>query len=113
MLKAIYGLKQAPRQWFEKIDNFFVETLGMNRNPADECVYMKHKEDVVLIVALYVDDILIACNSSAVLKETKRSLSMEFRMKDFGESKIILGMDIHREMSVSYTHLTLPTIYAV
>ena len=98
MLKAIYGLKQAPRQWFEKIDNFFIDEMGMSRNPADECVYMKRNNDEVLIVALYVDDILVACSNYDILKETKLMLCQKFKMKDLGESKIILGMDIQRDV---------------
>jgi hypothetical protein len=97
LLKAIYGLKQAPRQWYAKIDDFFVQTLGMQRNPADDCVYVRRKAGHLLIIALYVDDLLIACSDKATLVNTKRELSSRFKMKDLGESKIILGMDISRD----------------
>ena len=43
LLKAIYGLKQALRRWYAKIDHFFVHTLRMERNPADDCVYVHRK----------------------------------------------------------------------
>ena len=43
LLKSIYGLKQSPRQWYAKIDDFFIRVLGMERNPADECVYVRRK----------------------------------------------------------------------
>ena len=97
LLKAIYGLKQAPRQWYAKIDHFFVHTLRMERNPADDCVYVRRKGGQILIIALYVDDLLIACSDKAVLVQTKAQLCNGFKMKDLGESKIILGMDISRE----------------
>ena len=97
LLKAIYGLKQAPRQWYAKIDEFFVHTLGMDRNPADDCVYVRRQGGNILIIALYVDDLLIACSELTVLKDTKRELSSRFKMKDLGESRIILGMDIVRD----------------
>ena len=41
--KAIYGLKQAPRQWYAKIDDFFIRVLGMERNPGDDCVYVRRQ----------------------------------------------------------------------
>ena len=41
--KSIYGLKQAPRQWYAKIDDFFVRSLGMERNPADDCLYVRRQ----------------------------------------------------------------------
>ena len=97
LLKAIYGLKQAPRQWYAKIDDFFLRNLGMERNPADDCVYVRRKGGHILIIALYVDDLLIACSDRSVLMETKEQLSKGFKMKDLGESKIILGMDISRD----------------
>ena len=95
--KAIYGLKQAPRQWYAKIDDFFVRTLGMERNPADDCVYVRRQGGHILIIALYVDDLLIACSDMSVLQDTKRDLSSRFKMKDLGESRVILGLDISRD----------------
>ena len=103
--KSLYGLKQAPRQWYAKIDDFFVNYLGMSRNAADDCVYVRRQGGQLLIIALYVDDLLIACSDEVTLAETKRELSSRFKMKDLGESRIILGMDIcrdreHRTLSV-------------
>jgi hypothetical protein len=97
LLKAMYGLKQAPRQWYAKIDDFFMRILGMERNPADDCVYVRRQGGQLLIIALYVDDLLIACSDKEVLVATKRQLSARFKMKDLGASKIILGMDISRD----------------
>ena len=95
--KAIYGLKQSPRQWYAKIDDFFVRVLGMERNPADDCVYVRRKGGHILIIAIYVDDLLIACSDKSILTNTKAELSSRFKMKDLGESRIILGMDITRD----------------
>ena len=95
--KAIYGLKQSPRQWYARIDEFFVHTLGMERNKADDCVYVRRQGGQILIIALYVDDLLIACSDLSILNNTKRELSNRFKMKDLGESRIILGMDITRD----------------
>ena len=82
LLKSIYGLKQSPRQWYAKIDDFFIRDLGMESNPADECVYVRRKGGQILIIALYVDDILIACSSKSILDDMKQQLTARFKMKD-------------------------------
>lgn len=45
---------------------------------------------------LYVDDILIASIDKSKVVELKKVLSSEFEMKDLGEAKKILGMEISR-----------------
>lgn len=65
-------------------------------NSADECVYIRLQGGDILIIALYVDDLLIACNSNSLLADTKLKLCARFNTKDLGESRIILGMDISR-----------------
>lgn len=97
--KALYGLKQAPRQWYAVIDEFFCKDLVMVRNPADDCMYVRHDGNDLLLIALYVDDLLIACSNMETLQITKKKLCKKFRMKDLGESHVILGMDIVRDHS--------------
>lgn len=48
---------------------------------------------------LYVDDMLIASNSLKGIVEVKKLLAYEFEMKDLGEAKVILGMQINRKRS--------------
>ena len=46
---------------------------------------------------LYVDDILLATNSIALLKSTKEFLQNSFDMKDMGEAHYVLGIEIQRD----------------
>ena len=94
--KSIYGLKQSPRQWYAKIDEFLCTTLNMQHNDADDCLYVRKTSSSILLIALYVDDLLIACSDESTLLDTKRELSQRFEMKDLGESRVILNMDISR-----------------
>nr|GEX87090.1 zinc knuckle CX2CX4HX4C [Tanacetum cinerariifolium] len=48
---------------------------------------------------LYVGDLLIACKSKADNGSTKSSLKKEFDMKELGEAKQIIGMEIVRDRS--------------
>ena len=49
---------------------------------------------------------LIACNSFFEVKKLKEFLSSEFDMKDLGEAKKILGMDILRDQSKGILYLS-------
>lgn len=48
-------------------------------------------------VVLYVDDLIIACNSFALLSTIKSVLNKHFEMSDLGELKFCLGMEIARD----------------
>lgn len=66
--KALYGLKQAPRQLCFKINSFLVDTLGYKSCPYEPCLYLKHENDNVRIIVLYVDDLLIAGKNRSEMK---------------------------------------------
>lgn len=94
--KSLYGLKQAARQWYKKIDRA-LRKLGFKRLEADHCVYIWREGDLVIYIALYVDDLLLLSNSKAKLKEIKLQLSQMFHMKDLGPAHYVLGFQIHRD----------------
>lgn len=96
LLKALYGLKQAPRQWHAKIDSFLVHKLGFTCTAADACLYIRCSGNRLEIIALYVDDLLIAGNDVAAVAELKKELGDAFEMKDLGAAKVCLGLEISR-----------------
>ena len=56
--KALYGLKQSPRAWYSKIDEHLL-SLGFKKGLSEATLYVKHQNNDVLIVSLYVDDLLL------------------------------------------------------
>ena len=46
---------------------------------------------------LYVDDILLMCDSKVMIAAVKRALKQNFDMKDLGVAKKILGIRIRRD----------------
>ena len=48
----------------------------------------------MIYLLLYVDDMLIACHDREEINHLKKLLKSEFEMKELGEAKRILGMDI-------------------
>ena len=99
LLKSLYGLKQAPRQWYAKMHSFLTSELGLTSSDADECLYIGIWDGAIIIIALYVDDLLIACSCTTVLAEVKSKLSHHFEMKDLGEARVCLGFEIYRNRS--------------
>ncbi len=90
--KSLYGLKQSPRQWYKLLDRF-LRDKGYRRSNVDPCIYVKGDEEMIMI-ALYVDDLIIASNSKFLMKETKRNLCDRFEMKDLGRLHYCLGIEI-------------------
>ncbi|GJZ22328.1 retrotransposon protein, putative, ty1-copia subclass [Tanacetum coccineum] len=97
--KSLYGLKQSPRQWYRRFDEYMLSN-GFKRSRYDSCVYYKsYAPGEYIYLLLYVDDMLIACKSKAEIGSAKSLLKKEFDMKELGEAKKILGMEIVRDRS--------------
>lgn len=94
--KALYGLKQASRVWNQKL-NAELKRIGLKRSAYDTCVYFKIEGSMVLIVAVYVDDMLVFSNNQQWVDRLKKELMTKFQMKDLGLASKILGMRVTRE----------------
>ena len=91
--KALYGLKQGARQWFKCLSSA-VSEIGMEKTDADEAVFVKEVDGKRIVMAAYVDDLIIVSESDALTKELKGKLCQRFDMKDLGIAKFILGIQI-------------------
>lgn len=58
------------------------------------CIYIKINEEVIVYLFLYIDDILMVISNTKENNNLKETLNREFEIKDLGETKNILGMDI-------------------
>jgi hypothetical protein len=90
--KALYGLKQSPRIWYETLTEF-LKSLGFEALNADLSVFTRHG----MIIAIYVDDLLIVGPSKDDITEVKRSLSGRFQMSDLGPCTHYLGISVRRD----------------
>lgn len=95
LIKALYGLKQSPRVWNQTINKTFIE-MGLSRSKLDQCIYYRITGNEILIVAIYVDDILIFSNNEKADQQVKDKLKSNYKMKDLGEASSILGIRIRR-----------------
>ncbi|KAE8679378.1 hypothetical protein F3Y22_tig00111402pilonHSYRG01323 [Hibiscus syriacus] len=93
--KALYGLKQAPRAWYGKIAEFLTKS-GYSVTPADSSLFVKANEGKLAIVLVYVDDLIITGDDEAKILQTKENLSVRFQMKELGQLKHFLGLEVDR-----------------
>ena len=71
------------------------------------CVYYKLlKDDLYIYLLLYVDDMLIACKIKEEIKDLKKILSFEFKIKNLGIVKKILGVKIERNRAAGLIFLS-------
>ena len=96
--RSIYGLKQASRSWNIRFDDA-IQSYDFIKNEDEPCVYKKVRENAVIFLVLYVDDILLIGNDVGMLSSVKAWLSKNFSMKDLGEASYVLGIKIYRDRS--------------
>jgi hypothetical protein len=93
--KSLYGLKQSPRAWFGRFTNF-MKTVGYTQSNSDHTLFLKHNEKHITILIVYVDDIIVTGDDSGERKRLHEHLAREFEMKDLGELKYFLGIEVSR-----------------
>ena len=90
--KSLYGLKQSPRCWNEALDKHLTK-MGFEQTNSDPCVYTASGGELFLI-AVYVDDIILAGRSDKRMKEVKDAIAEKFTVKDLGELHHFLGVKV-------------------
>ena len=104
-LRALYGLKQAPKMWYAKLDDFLKSQGVDNINP-DACLYLLMNDGDIIIVLVYADDPLLVASSLAAIYKMKEALHKRFEMKDLGEAKVILGLEIRHDKALGTLKLS-------
>lgn len=89
--KAIYGLKQSGREWNMKLEKT-LKSSGLVKSKMDPCVF--YNKNLQLIVAVYVDDILVFWKSAESRDKLKKVLCGAFKMKDLGRANSCIGLNI-------------------
>ncbi|KAL0361164.1 UNVERIFIED_CONTAM: Retrovirus-related Pol polyprotein from transposon RE1 [Sesamum radiatum] len=108
--KAIYGLKQSLRAWFDKFSRIIGE-FGFSRCQVDHLVFVQTTGSVMIILAVYVDDILITGSDVVGIEEAKTYLQKHFITKDLGRPRYFLGIEIaHSKHGVSLSQRNMLVI---
>src|SRR6266498_4672036 len=93
--KSLYGLKQSPRAWFDRFRRVMCN-MGYKQCNGDHTVFYWHSGNHVTILAVYVDDIIITGDDTLEISRLKKNLNKEFEVKDLGQLRYFLGIEIAR-----------------
>ncbi|CAI7836055.1 unnamed protein product [Closterium sp. NIES-53] len=94
LLKSLYGLKQLPLLWYRALDGVLLGA-GWKKSQVDEALYFKASDNgVTCWVLVYVDDLLAASSSPAMLKELKQLLEDVFELREISPVVKYLGLEI-------------------
>ncbi|KAA0045027.1 Beta-galactosidase [Cucumis melo var. makuwa] len=108
--KSLYGLKQSPRAWFDRFTTF-VKSQGYSQGHFDHTLFTKVFETgKIAVLIVYVDDIVLSGDDQAEISQLKQRMSNEFEIKNLGNLKYSLGMEVARSkegISVSQRKYTL------
>lgn len=102
--KAMYGLKQSGRAWNKKSD-LVLQSISLQKSKTDPCIYFDNRNKKFLIIAIYVDDLLIFSNSQSKVKAAKHILENNFEMKDLDEVENCLGMCLKKDKQNNKIHI--------
>ena len=73
--RSIYGLKQSNCMWYIHIDNYLIK-IGFTRSTTGPNIYIYSTNIEFLILAIYVDNTILATNSVQLLHYTKTILNL-------------------------------------
>jgi hypothetical protein len=102
--KALYGLKQAPRNWNKTITTW-LEDYGFCKSKVDQCIFIYQKACQLYIMAMYVDDNIIAGAAGRFIPEFKVAFGNKFNVQDLGRVSWLLGMTVERDRGTGVIRL--------
>ena len=94
LLKSLYGLKQSPRIWAKTLRTF-LEGFDLVRLESDHCIFINRNTGI--IVAVYVDDLLLVGPTAESLQDLKDKLKDRFKMTSMGLAEDYLGIEISQQ----------------
>ncbi|CAL1402205.1 unnamed protein product [Linum trigynum] len=93
--KSLYGLRQASRNWYQKFILALAE-LGFKPSKADHSLLIYKHDNIFVAALIYVDDVILTGTDQAFITQVKTYLDKKFSIKDLGNLKYFLGIEVAR-----------------
>src|SRR6201999_2738038 len=78
--KSLYGFKQSPRLWSKRLAEVLTH-MGFKQLKSDTSIYIFVKNNVKVIVPVFVDDITLASASTTALDDYVTELAILFKLR--------------------------------
>ena len=98
--KAIYGLKQSPRARFAKFSGLLA-AFGFTSCAADPTVLSKKTKGGLVILAVYVDDIILSGSDDTSILATKTYLQQNLSIRDLESPRYFLRIEFAHQTGSS------------
>jgi hypothetical protein len=95
--KTIYGLKQSGRRWYQKFTEICEKHLRLTRCSVDQAVFYRREGQLIIVIAVHVDDCTIAASNQTLVREVKSTLNAHVEVTDLGEVHWLLGIEVKRD----------------
>ncbi|KAL0310365.1 UNVERIFIED_CONTAM: hypothetical protein Scaly_2936400 [Sesamum calycinum] len=92
---SLYGLKQTSCQWNIELSGR-LQAYGFLQCTHDHCLFIHSTFDSFTALLVYVDDILLTSDSDTELQAVKVHLDVLFTIKDLGQAKYFMGLEMAR-----------------
>ncbi len=105
--KCLYGLKQAAHEWRNTLHKELIK-IGFSQIISDNCVYHKQTDSGKIILALHVDDVLVAASNQSLIDQFNNDISKTFELSINNPLSTYLGMSITRNQDAKTISLSQP-----
>jgi len=93
LIKTLYGLKQAGREWNLELDRK-LRKRGYMRLRSDSCVYMWCDDNDFVILAVWVNDMLIFATTEELKNKVIADVENEWEITDIGVPTKIISIEL-------------------
>ena len=73
-----------------------MKKIGYRQSNSDHTLFLKHRQGKLTVLIIYVDDMVVTGDDIGEIRRLKDQLSSEFEMKDLGNLKYFLGIEVAR-----------------